>query len=410
LEPLMSRGYEQASEGPRSFEDIEVAPAGGMSTSAADITHFMIAELSAGRWGDAQILSPATLDAMHTRQPGWPPAALGAALGFYESSRNGHRIIGHGGDTEYFHSGLYLIDDAGVGFFVSCNSAGNGRVTPSDVVFDRFMARYFPDHAASPSHLGTALADARAVAGVYMSSRRAQTNVRAVTSMLNESTIAADLKDSAIVISGVKGLNGQQTHFHEVAPQVFRETDGPAQVTFVKDTTGRLTAFMDFPFEVLQRVDDVSDRKDANLLVLALSLGSMVLTLLGWPVAAMVRTHYGRPQPLDARTQRRQMLVRVVCLLDLAFVVLGALAVGHLGLADAGGLGPGTQIKLHALQGLGFVGVVGALFVLYSALRSWGNGQVWVWSKVWNTWVALACVAFSWFLVHWHSLNVTLHY
>jgi len=31
--------------------------------------------------------------------------------GFYEESRNGHRIIGHGGDTVFFHTDLHLVLD-----------------------------------------------------------------------------------------------------------------------------------------------------------------------------------------------------------------------------------------------------------------------------------------------------------
>ena len=46
---------------------------------------------------------------MHARAFGLHPDMNGMALGFYEESRNGHRIIGHGGDTVYFHSGLHLV-------------------------------------------------------------------------------------------------------------------------------------------------------------------------------------------------------------------------------------------------------------------------------------------------------------
>src|SRR5437879_6997269 len=65
------------------------------------------------------------------------------ALGFYEETRNGHRIIGHGGDTLYFHSDLHLIPDANTGFFVSYNSAGKGEVSARTILFDKFLDRYF---------------------------------------------------------------------------------------------------------------------------------------------------------------------------------------------------------------------------------------------------------------------------
>lgn len=410
LAPRMSTGYDRASAGPKAFELIEVAPAGAMSTSAADMTRFMIAHLQGGRFGTAQILQPATVETMHARQPGWPAALTGAALGFYESSRNGHRIIGHGGDTDYFHSEMYLLLDAGLGFFVSCNSAGNGRLSPQDVVFDRFMDRYFSDSTPRVVTMASALGDARRVAGTYMSSRRSQTNVRAVTGMLGEITIAADPVDSTIVVASDKGLNGVPKHFREVAPDVFREVGGPEQVAFVTGATGRRTAYMTFPFEVYQRVDAVLDEAEVNLLLLAGCLGMLLLTLLGWPVSAIVRKHFGAPLALAPGAMRLRLCVRAVCAVDLAVAALGALALDRLVLGNATGLGPGADTKLHAVQALGFVGVLGTLVVIYSSWRSWSDHKGWIWSKIWNTSLALSCIGFAWFLLHWHVLNVGLHY
>ena len=83
------------------------------------MANFMIAHLQDGKLNDAQIVRPETARMMHSRQFGLHQALNGMCLGFYEESRNGHRIIGHGGDTVYFHSDLHLVLDSGVGFFVS---------------------------------------------------------------------------------------------------------------------------------------------------------------------------------------------------------------------------------------------------------------------------------------------------
>jgi hypothetical protein len=34
----------------------------------------------------------------------------------------------------------------------------------------------------------------------------------------------------------------------------------------------------------------------------------------------------------------------------------------------------------------------------------------WFWSKIWNTFLALACVGFFWFIYHWNLLNFCLKY
>ena len=127
LEPWMSKGYKVASDKAKPFEIVVPSPAGALSASGADMARFMIAHLQDGRYEGAQILSPETAKLMHARQRGKSDQTDGMALGFYEESRNGHRIIGHGGDTNWFHSDLHLIPDANVGFFVSYNSGGNGK-------------------------------------------------------------------------------------------------------------------------------------------------------------------------------------------------------------------------------------------------------------------------------------------
>jgi CubicO group peptidase (beta-lactamase class C family) len=94
LKPLMSNGYRLASSDAKTFEFVQVAPAGSLSASAESMTHFMIAHLQNGRYGSVQILKPETAVQMHQRQQGWPASMDAMALGFYEESRNGQRIIG----------------------------------------------------------------------------------------------------------------------------------------------------------------------------------------------------------------------------------------------------------------------------------------------------------------------------
>ncbi|MGH9711659.1 MAG: serine hydrolase domain-containing protein, partial [Candidatus Acidiferrales bacterium] len=106
LAPLMSNGYQLASSGAKPFEVVTAFPAGSVAISAMAITHFMIAHLQDGTYNGAQILKPETVKLMHSRQYAPDPRVNAMCLGFYEETRNGHRIIGHGGDTEYFHSDL----------------------------------------------------------------------------------------------------------------------------------------------------------------------------------------------------------------------------------------------------------------------------------------------------------------
>ena len=95
------------------------------------------------------------------------------ALGFYHENRNGLNIVGHGGDTIFFHSDLHLFLDKNVGLFVSMNSAGkDGAAHPlREQLFEDFTDRYFPAPAQNLPTASTAKAHGAAMSGHYVSSR-----------------------------------------------------------------------------------------------------------------------------------------------------------------------------------------------------------------------------------------------
>ncbi|MGB7281381.1 MAG: serine hydrolase domain-containing protein [Candidatus Acidiferrum sp.] len=408
LKADMSDGYMLGSGEAKPFEYIQVAPAGALSASAVDMTHFMIMHLQNGRYGDVQILKPETAIEMHARQKGWPPAMNAMCLGFYEQSENGHRVISHGGDTIFFHSDLFLILDADTGLFVSYNSAGRGEIDARGVLYDKFMDRYFPAPAANEPELASAVEDARSVVGTYDVSRRFETNILAVTGLLGETKVTFNPKDGTISMEDFEGVNQQPLHFREIAPMVFRDVDGKAKIAFVKDATGRRVAYVDYPFMVFQQVNDTFDKQSVSYFIIGFSLTAIALTLLLWPLGAMIRKHYGKPLSLDAGAKRLRMLVRLVCFGVVIFVA--GLLIFLSKLSTLSGLTERNDLWVHLLQLLGLITGLGSLIAIYNSVKSWGDGQQWVWNKMWNTLLAFSCVGFFWFIYHWHLLNFHLNY
>src|SRR5581483_225631 len=165
------------SEDPKPFELIppKVAPDGGLSASGADMARWMIAHLQNGRYENARILEPQTAEMMHARQFGMDPAVNGMCFGFYEESRNGVRIISHGGDLQYFHSDLHLVPEKGLGFFVSYNSSGKNQADERAAIWHSFLDRYYS--FSEPETPSAGASGGEPVAGKYLSSRRAQTTI-----------------------------------------------------------------------------------------------------------------------------------------------------------------------------------------------------------------------------------------
>ncbi|HJQ23479.1 MAG TPA: serine hydrolase domain-containing protein [Blastocatellia bacterium] len=407
LAPSMSNGYELASDGPKPFEMIGPFPAGSLSSTAADMARFMLAHLQNGQLGGARILRPETARLMHSQLFALDPATNAMCYGFYEESRNGQRIIGHGGDTVYFHSDLHLLLDKGVGFFVSHNSPGRGAPLPRTTLWEMFLDRYFPYTAPAPPTLGSAKEDARAVSGSYISSRRSETSFFKAASLLGEATVAPT-EDGMIEVAQLTGANGKPKRWREVAPLTFLEENGQEKLIFKPDQSGRMQMILPYPFFIFQRVGFWENQK-VLLPVLAVSLLVMLLTLVLWPVAFFVRRHYGQKLELTPTGRRLRLILRVVFALDVFFVVAMTVLVIY-GSTHLEVFTDRWNMRFHLIQVIGVIGAVGTLAVLYNAAHSWVNKRNRIWGKLQATILALACLGLLWFAFVSHLLHFSSNY
>lgn len=408
----ISNGYILGSGDPKPFELLQVGPAGSLSASAIDMSHFMIMHLQNGRYENVQVLKPETAMQMHARQEGWPQAMSAMCLGFYEQSQNGYRVIGHEGNTVLFHSNIFLILDANTGLFISYNSAGQSELDPRKILFDKFMDRYFPEIVLqNPEQLSTAT-DIQHIIGTYEPSRRSETTFLRIFKLFQEIKVIANPKDNTISISGFNGLNRQPLHFREIAPLIFQEVDGKAKIAFVNDANGQRTAYINYdihyPSVVFQQVNNMFDKQSFNFLVIGFSLSVIGLTLLSWPVNAMLRKHYAKPLMLTQNEKRLRVAVYLVCLSIMAYIA-GLLFFASM-LNDFSMLSERSDPWLRMLQGIALTAILGSLLAIYNCIRCWTDKQKWFWSKIWNTILTCACVGFSWFVYHWNLLDFHLKY
>lgn len=404
---MTSKAYTLATEKPKPYEIINAEPAGSSLTSAVDISHFMLAHLQGGEWNGVRILKPETAALMHSRQFGVNPVLSHMALGFYEENRNGHRIIGHAGDTNYFHSDLHLIQDANLGFFMSYNSAGRGNAdTDRKEIFNSFLDRYFPYTVPAASKPADAAGDAKLVAGEYIGSRRS------VTTILSAFFFPGNLKvvpgqDGTIVVDGLKGEDQVPRIWEEIGPLLYRTRNGQSLVGFTRDSDNRLVLSFDYPFEVFTRVG-LADSKGFNLLLLEIVSLILLLTLICWPVSAWMRRHYGHPLALTHWQQWLRRTIRIVVAIDVVFILCWAAVVVASGGKPlfAASLDP----MFRVIQVIGWIGSLGTLMILYAVVTSWRTAGEWWLTHMGYVAVALSAVGFSWFLLHWHLLAFSLRY
>ena len=405
LSPLMSNGYQRASKEAKPYEFVQAFPAGSVATSAADMCIFMMAHLQDGRWNDKQILKPETAKLMHARAFGSDPRLNGMALGFYEETRNGHRIIGHGGDTLYFHSDLHLIHDSNVGFFVSYNSAGKGEVSGRTILFEKFLDRYF-SYTPPAAAVVSAKENAEQVAGLYVASRRGEKSFLKVTEFIGQAKAFAN-SDGTLSIDPLKGSNGELKRYEEISPLLYRQVNGQDLIGFHKNSNGRMEFSIDYPFFVFERAS-TADNKNFNMAIIVPSLIFMALAVLFWPVGASIRWHYGTKLDLTSSEKRLRLAVRLVCIVDLVFVVGWCVFIS--GTNDVTNLSRSRDPLLYLLEILGVIAAMGTLIVILHAFRSWAKTGKWIWAKLFDVALALACISFTWFIWHWNLINFNLRY
>jgi CubicO group peptidase (beta-lactamase class C family) len=164
--------YEMGAFKPHPFEVINgFEPAGSMSATATDMAKFMIAHLNDGELDGKRILKHETAKLMHARAFSPNPHVNGSGLGFYEGYINGYRLIGHGGDSLYFHSEMMIIPEAKVGLFVSYNTASSLPIDNRGDLLKQFMNRYFPAKLPELKPSKDAMKDLLKYAGSYRENR-----------------------------------------------------------------------------------------------------------------------------------------------------------------------------------------------------------------------------------------------
>ena len=184
LRPLLSKAYKPGTSEPQPYEVIGMAPAGALASSGADMGRFMIAHLN------HTLLNPATAQLMYSNANKPFPDLPAMALGFYHEDRNGLNIVGHGGDTVFFHSDLHLFLDKNVGLYISMNSVGKNGAAHAlrEELLQQFTDRYYPAPAQNLPTSSTAKADGPLMSGHYVSSRAGGFSFLRMVALLGETT------------------------------------------------------------------------------------------------------------------------------------------------------------------------------------------------------------------------------
>ncbi|MEO8448737.1 MAG: serine hydrolase domain-containing protein [Gemmatimonadota bacterium] len=384
----MSQGYRYAAGRfvPQKFEIVTgAAPAGSVSSSATDMAKFMIAHLNNGEYNGQRILSDASATLMHARLHGHDPRIPGFAHGFYEQSSHGLRLIGHGGDTGWFHSDLALLLSEKVGVFVSYNTDKGGELSFFSFL-QTFLDHYYPEPPTKVATLPTAKADAKRVAGEYLLNRMSFTTYQKILSLAGGIPVAAD-SDGTIIVKSPFG----DMRMVEVDTLLFRSELGGELLAFQADASGKVThGFMSMaPMMVMDRQSALHSPRLHQVIL----IGGLLL-YVGLLVAALVRVFH---RPRTPGLPGRGLLVGVAAANVLFVLVLAS--------TDLQGIFQGKETPLKIALVFPVIGALLTLGALWAVIVRWRGGLGTFFSRIAYTLAVLVALLFVWSLNTWNLLG-----
>jgi len=172
-------------------------PAGNLTSTAADMSQFMLMHLNGGEVNGVRVLSEKMARMMREPLFNAHPGLPSMLFGFYEIEANGQFAYGHGGNTLSFHSDMVLIPEQELGFFLSVSGPDGATAAAA---LSSAMQDYFVPRTLGPRAEAVADdADHGAVLGTYRTLRRGFSSIEKVI-VLSEISVT-EHEDGGILVN-----------------------------------------------------------------------------------------------------------------------------------------------------------------------------------------------------------------
>lgn len=256
------------------------SPAGGLTTTADDMTKFMIAHLNHGTYNGTTLLNKDTTENMHKKHFPLDINIPGVCYGFSENYINGVRVISHRGDELGFHSILYLIPESNLGIFISTNGENGVQICGS--IANSFISRYYPKSEPKTDidiKVEFAKSNLKRLEGYYQSSRYPRTEIGKLM-LLMFPPINVQSKEDTLIVK----YPGGQDLYKEIEPLLFKNIEKGDTLAFKSDNQGNisyiLTEGSSVAYEKIHWYENPSLHKIIFILFLALFLVTSIAMII----------------------------------------------------------------------------------------------------------------------------------
>ena len=403
LENNMAVGYahEKGRFTEKPFEIISsFGPAGALSATSTDMANFALAFLNGGSFQGNynvdgrnytnRILQEATVTEMLTQNFSHDSRFPGMALGFYESSVNGNRLVGHGGDTQYFHSDLAIDLENDLAIFVSFSGTGGSKVR--SVIVPAFYNEFFPVDLAPLSISEDFNERANRYAGSYLFWRSNFSTIEKVFNLGGAVKVTPSSENTIIVSMG-----DESNQFIEIDENLFQERRGKDKIAFQENENGEIIGmiFDSLPFMSMYKAS-MWKGDSFNYLFIGLS----VIVFLGVMLRLAYQWSNYRSLPKEEKDATTSAIVAAG--LNLGFFIFGIISLTVDGdKLFSEGITP--LMKFWLLFPI--LATIAGGYQMYQSVIVWKNNYWSMWKKIRFSIISLCCLFMIWFYYYWNILG-----
>lgn len=404
LAPDVSEGYRNTTEKPAiGFEIFVPAPAGGVSSTAADMGRFAMALLNGGELDGRRILKTETRDLMWTPQFRASDSLPPICMGFYQTWRNNLHFVGHDGDLVAFHS-MFLMEPAQkLVLFISYNSAGAASRNRAEIL-NGFADRYFPAYNTPPFQKSSAQ-ELKAIEGSYESTRRADSTKLAIGNPFSQSVAKVD-KDDVLTIDASKDLRGHTHKWKPIGKDLWQTEDDQGRLFAIRDAHDKVVRLaVNFPGVQLQRVPWY-ERQSFVGIGLGCSVGILLMTVLA-SLIRLGRRLFFRNRPAWQPQPGTTWLTFGPRITAFTWIIVGVWCGFLIRSLQKDPLPSFPAIERYFWWITVFSVLAGffSIFALISGVRIWSRTDLHRITQVKFSLVAVAGIFLTWYAIHWNLIG-----
>ncbi|WP_165776863.1 serine hydrolase domain-containing protein [Paremcibacter congregatus] len=379
----------------KPFEIISnFAPAGALSATSTDMVKFAQAILNGGEYKGARILEAETVKQMLSHNFSQDDRLMGLALGFYEVERNGLRLMGHEGDTHYFHSDLVIDKKNEIALFVSFSAAGG--YTVRSAFTGSFYDVFYPaviEKITAPTDFGDRSGK---YAGNYLLWRSSFSKIDKAMGILGGAISVQPTADNTLVVD----LWGKASHYVEIDNNLFRKVDGPEKIAFQENDHGEIIGFIMDSYPAMSTYKAPFYRASGYQNSL---LGLSILVFIGVMLRLAYRWDGFRAlSGEEKKAAKASVIAAGVNLAALSLLGVVLVTVGDKMFSE-------IQVLFKVWLIMPFLVVLAGIYHMYQMVLVWKIGLYnGIWTRIRYSLITFSAMFMAWFYYFWNLLG--FHY